>query len=437
MQQDRLRGKSLLVSAAAMFALQWGSTSSFAMPPIRLTLDAAVERAVQVNADLLADAQQVAIAEAALRRSLARFPSNPYLSLGASRRAETGGRPNVFVFLSQEVEIAGQRASRVRAAQHNAQQEGWNLAQKRVSLVAEVKSAFIRALSRERRTHIIRQQIDLARKLLAVTTVERATLSERIERNNAALQLARFERELWGAQEELDSEIDTLRRLLQIDFEQQVELSGNMSENVRVLPGPTILAEHAKTQRPDIQAFRQALAAAEAQIEVHRRERIPNLTLSASYSRFDSSDFGGGDVGISLPLFQTKEADIQESLAQRERIALQLRDLERGVEREVREAYRSYLTAAQELRLFQDQLLPLSEENSRLQQRLVQRDEASRSEWLTQQLDALDVRKDFVETLEKLNLAFVGLERALGGQFPDDGVSSDPPSTPQPEREPN
>lgn len=401
--------------------------------PLRLTLDSAVERALQANPDLLADAQQVAIAEASLRRSSARFPSNPYLSLGASRRAETGGRPNLFVFLSQEVEIAGQRESRVRAARHNLEQESWNLTQKRVSLVADVKIAFTKALSRERRLALIRDQIDLAQKLLELATVDRATLSERIEQNNAALQLARFERELWSGEEDRNTELDTLRRLLQISFEQDIELAGTLPEDVHLLPAPGVLTEQAKAQRADIQAFRQALAAAEAQLEVHRRERIPNLTLSASYSRFDNSDFGGGDVGIALPLFQTKDADIQEGIAQRERIAAQLRDLEHGVERDVRQAYRTYLTAARELQLFRSKLLPLSEENTRLHRRLVERDEATRADWLAQQLEALDVRKDFLDTVEKLNLALIDLERALGGQLPGTSVPTEVSPTPQPQ----
>ncbi len=412
------------------------TSSEVAAQPLRLTLEAAVERALQANSDLLADAQQVAIAEASLQRSSTRFPSNPYLSLGASRRAETGGRPNVFVFLSQEVEIAGQRSLRMRAAEHNLQQESWNLAQKRLSLVADVKSAFTKVLTKQRRVEIVRRQLEEAQQLLKIITVDRATLTEKIEQNNAALQAARFERDLWSTEEERDAEVDNLRRLLQLDFETQLELTGTVAEEIRLLPAPSVLVEQAKAQRADVQAFRQALAAAEAQLEVHRRERIPNLTFSASYSRFDSSDFGGGDIGVALPLFQTKDADIQEGIAQRERIVLQLRDLEQGIEREVRQAYRSYLTAARELQLFRNQILPLSAENSTLQHRLVQRDETTRAEWLAQQLDALDVQKDYLDTVEKLNLALIELERALGGQIPELSTPASVSSAPQSQAQP-
>jgi cobalt-zinc-cadmium efflux system outer membrane protein len=395
--------------------------------PLRLTLEEAVQRALKENAELLAGARDVDVAAAALRRSSSRFPSNPYVSFGASRRAEIGGRPNVFAFLSQEVEIAGQRAPRMRAAQHNLQQENSNVRQKQVTLAADVKAAFTRVLARSARVSKLQEQVNLARQLVALLPAKQITLSERIERNNAAIHEARFRRELWAAEQERDAELDGLRRLLNLDLQQELELMGTLDPVVRLLPPVSSLIEQAKRQRADILAFQHALAAADAQIEVHRRERIPNLTLSGSYSRFDNSDFGGGDLGVTVPLFQTKEADIQEATAQRQRIAFQLQDLERGVEREVRSAYREYQQAARELRLFNDELLPLAEENAQLQRRLVERDEASRSELLTAQLDMLETKKDFLETLERLSLAWIELERAVGGQVPDASTASPPP----------
>lgn len=410
----------ILLGAAAMMFAAW--TAPALGQPLRLTLDDAVQRALKQNADLLADSQEVDIAGAALRRSSSRFPSNPYLSLGASRRAETGGRPNLFAFLSQEIEIAGQRGARIRAAQHNLQQESLNVRQKEVTLAADVKSAFIKALARNTRLSSIQEQVNIAHQLLALLPSKQTTMSERIERNNTAIQEARFLRELWTAEQERDAELDGLRRMLNVDLGHELELVGTLEPTIRQLPSVGALVEQAKNQRPDILAFQHALAAADAQLEVHRRERIPNLTLSGSYSRFDNSDFGGGDVGVTLPLFQTKDADIQEATAQRQRISFQLQDLQRGIEREVRGAYRDYQQAARELRLFVDKILPLAEENVRLQRRLVERDEASRSELLSQELDLLETKKDYVEALERLHLAWIELERAVGGQVPDSPV---------------
>ncbi|GIW43220.1 MAG: RND transporter [Candidatus Binatia bacterium] len=404
-------------------------SASFA-EPLRLTLDDAIQRALASNPDILSDSAQVSIAQAAVRRSSAPFPSNPYLSFGASRRAETGGRPNVFVFLSQEVEIAGQRGARMRAATFNLQQESWNLAQKRLALVADVKSAFARVLGRQQRLSVLQKQLDLARQLQRAAAVDRATLSEQIDRNNATIQVGRYQRDLWALEEERDNELDGLRRLVGVDWDQELEVEGELQRSMVILPPPATLIAHAAGERADLQAFRAALAAADAQLEVYRRERIPNLTLSGSYSRFDSSDFAGGDVGVTLPLFQTKEADIQEALAQRERISLQLQDLERAVGREIRQAYRAYLNAAREVQLLADELLPLAEQNSRLQQRLLQRDEATRAELLSQQIDTLELRKDHIEALEKLNLALNDLERAVGGKLPESGKEPIPRSSP-------
>jgi cobalt-zinc-cadmium efflux system outer membrane protein len=174
----------------------------------------------------------------------------------------------------------------------------------------------------------------------------------------------------------------------------------------------------AAANRPDVQAFEHALAAADAQIEVIKRERIPNVTVSGSYSRFESNDFGGGDVGVALPLFQTKSADLQEATAQRVRLSAQLEDVRRQAEREVLDAYRAYELARREADLFRSTLLPLAEENARLQEQLRRRDEASDADVWNQKIDLLEIRKDYVETLQSLHLARFDLERAVGGQLP-------------------
>ncbi len=386
--------------------------------PLRLTMEEAVQRAIQFNLDLRASAQELEVAAAAVRRSSALLPSNPFLSVGASRRAETGGRPNYFAFLSQEIEVAGQRKPRMRAATHNLEQEQANLQQKQIALVAEVKSTFVRAIAQRERARLLSEQVDLAKNLAKIAQPRQATLPERIEANTLRLQTTRYERELWAAERELASQVDALRRLLDIEPSGELELVGNLDPVSFELPAITELVRAAQGNRADLQAFEHALAAAEAQIEVTRRERIPNITVSGSYSRFENNDFGGGDVGVALPLFQTKEPDLQEATAQRVRLAAQLQDLRRQVEREVREAGRAYELAQREVHLFQTTLLPLAEENVRLQERLLRRDEAGTSDLLNQKIEWLEIRKDYVETLQSLHLARFDLERAVGGQLP-------------------
>lgn len=391
--------------------------------PLRISLTEAVERALRANLELLASAKDVEVAAAGVKRSSALLPSNPFLSLGASRRAETGGRPNLFAFLSQEFEVAGQRGPRIRAATHNLAQEQANLQQKQVALVAEVKSTFVRALAQRERARLLAEQWQLAQELAKANAPRQATLTERIEANNALLQATRYQRELWFAQREGANQLEALRRYLQLDAAQDVELVGELEPTFETVPSLADLVRWALSSRADVQAFQHALAAADAQLEVARRERIPNVTVSGSYSRFESSDFGGADVGVALPLFQTKDADIQEATAQRVRLALQLEDLQRKAEREVREAYRAYETSQREVDLFRTTMLPLAEENVRLQQRLLQRDEASAADLLNQKVELLEIRKDYVETLEGFHVARFDLERAVGGKFPESAES--------------
>jgi len=406
----------LALFASGFFLLVAGRSAK--AEPLRLTMEQAVERALQSNLELRAASQDVEVAAAGLERSSAWLPSNPFFSVGASRRAETGGRPNYFAFLSQEFEVGGQRIPRRTAASHNVEQERANLRQKQLALVADVKSTFVRALVQRERAKFISEQIDLAQRLVRAATLQHLTVAERIESNQARLQVTRYQRELWVAEREMASQIDALRRHLNIEREVELELEGSVASDLPVPVGPTELVRAAAANRPDVQAFEHALAAADAQIEVIKRERIPNVTVSGSYSRFENNDFGGGDVGVALPLFQTKSADLQEATAQRVRLSAQLEDVRRQAEREVLEAYRAYELARREADLFRSTLLPLAEENARLQEQLRRRDEASDADVWNQKIDLLEIRKDYVETLQSLHLARFDLERAVGGQLP-------------------
>jgi cobalt-zinc-cadmium efflux system outer membrane protein len=405
---------------------------------LRLTIEDAVHRAVGSNLELKASRKDLDLAQANQRRSNTWLPSNPYFSIGASGLAEGGGRggsagassarPNLFAYLSQEIEIAGQRALRQDAARYGVDRELAGIRQAEVTLAATVKSAFVRALINRERQSAARRASDLTaeilRRTIAGTTL--STSTDRMDRNNARIQHLRFQRSAAAVEQSYQDGLDVLRRLLDVPFDEDIEPVGSPRVDLPPLPPLATLVDSAFRQRPDLQAFERAKKGAEAQVSVIRRERIPNITLSGSYSRFDSDDFAGGDLGMQLPLFQTRDADLIEAAAERDRAAIQEKDLYREVEREVREMRGAYELASADLATYRDTILPLAEENVELNRRLLVKDEVNEVDVINQQLEALGVRREYLDVLERANIALFELERAIGG--PLDAVGSVTPT---------
>ncbi|HVM97456.1 MAG TPA: TolC family protein, partial [Candidatus Acidoferrales bacterium] len=126
---------------------------------------------------------------------------------------------------------------------------------------------------------------------------------------------------------------------------------------------------------------------------------------------------GGGDVGFPIPVFQTKAADIHEATAERSRVADQIQALEAQAEMEVRTAYRACVVAGKTLDSQNRTIVPLSEENAQISQRQFDRDEASASDLIGQQIDLLTARRAQLDAIEAFNTSRVELERVVGGSL--------------------
>ncbi len=413
-----------------VFTVVLSAASTAHAQNLRLTVEDAITLARRANLASLASRKEIDVARAGVKRSEAWVPSNPYVGVGSTYRPETGGRPNIFGLISQEFELGGQSGPRRESAQSALRREKSNIQQEELSLVANVKTTFTRILINRERVSLARQTADLSAESAHKRAEEGpATTSDRIDLNNANILSARARRDLAGAETTLEDNLDLMRRLLDLPADAAIDPVGGLDTKPIAVPALAVLVERAKNSRPDLQAFREAAKVADAQLRMNRRQRIPNVTVSASYSRFDKNNYFGGDLGFSLPVTSATGADIAEAQAGHERADLELQDIQKEVEREVRESWRAYTIAAADLVSYQDSILPLSEENVRLQKRLVDRDEANVIDLLSQQLEFLGTQRDYLEVLERYTVALNELERVSGGSLTESpGTKGDSPA---------
>jgi cobalt-zinc-cadmium efflux system outer membrane protein len=405
------------LAAAVVVALLVGGRNTPAVA-LHLTMDEAVTRAVQAHPDVASARAAVDIAEAGLLRSKAWLPANPYLSAGAGTTTQTGVGSNYGMYLSQEFEIAGQRSKRIDVAKQDIARATEELSSARQTLVAAVKTAFVQALVGADRVGVARQGLGTTADLTKhLSRTKNPTDAQRIDLNNAQIQESRARRDIATTQQAYGNALSTVRGLLGLRPEQDLELVGNPMLQTRTLPSEGDLVERALRQRPDLAAQRHALNRADAQIALIEREAVPNVTVSGNVSRFEGATLTGGDVALHIPVFQGKTADINEAVADRDREHLNLEGLQRSITQETLEARRAYEVAAIDLQAIKDVEVPKNEENLQLQHHLYEHGEATYSDVLAAQLELLAARREYLDAVQAYDEALIELERVVGGSL--------------------
>jgi cobalt-zinc-cadmium efflux system outer membrane protein len=403
----RMRGLCALVS---MFG---ALRATAAAEPLRLTMDEVVQRALAAGQDTAS----LEHARAQLERSKAWLPANPFFGAGGGTNSQQNTPANYLFFLSQEVEIAGQRRARMAAAESGVEQASWSQRSAENDVMASAKTTFVRVLAAAARVTIAEENLEAAAEVLQAAPGTRASDEERVERNTATAQEVRARRELAVAEQLHADALGSLRQITGIPAMQALELVGALRTEAAALPPPTELIERAHQTRADLIALRHAVDTSAHEVDLQSRERIPNVTLFGSVSRFENDTLVGGDIGVPLPIFQSGTPAVQEAAAERSRMERELRSLERSIDTEVLEAHRACAVAAGSLQAYQAEILPRLRENLEIEQRLYRHGKLTLSELIGYRLELLSARREHIDILEAYNAALIELERVVGGKL--------------------
>lgn len=300
-----------LLGVAAMVAAAVAGTSgeAWADPGCAIVTRANVAScAIAASPDLDAEREGKLAAEGRRVAAQPWFPASPTLSLSAGRR-DNGQMTatNAYATLSQEIEIAGQRASRRRAAEHDVEARAAGVAAATRRVAAAALTTYFQAVA-SRDAAVIARRLEGAGADMAKVTRARAdagvaSLLDAEVADAAALRLAE-DRVQADKQERVA--LAALASLLGRDpVRDAVVLEGSLDP----LAAAAHVAEGASakmaTARPEIRALEKEGRAHAARAEAFRRARFPTLTLQlfAQNDGFDERVLGGG-VAFPLPLPQ-------------------------------------------------------------------------------------------------------------------------------------
>lgn len=330
--------------------------------------------ACAVRASLSVRAQKEAVEAAKGRRTAADpvLPSGPEVAVSAAHRSAVGAGPvlNLYVTLSQEIEIGGQRGARQKAADAGVEVEQQRRTRTERETALLAWQTYFEALGAA-------EEVALARRVEALSTGVATAVTASADKGLSSgidAQLAEAGA-LKALQDRLAAERaeKTARAALSTQWGRDASLpalpvEGELSPigaaealAARAAPKPAVDPIEAKVLDADRRAQ-------EAKADELRRSRVPNITLSVFVQRdgFDELVIGGGlslPIPLPHPVTRTNAGEIAESEALARKAATEAEAVRRKAGADLSAAAAEYTARKAEVEAFSAEKLSRAEKS--------------------------------------------------------------------------
>jgi outer membrane protein, heavy metal efflux system len=390
-----------------------------------LTVDDAVRLALQNNPALQAQQHTITVAEGEWRQART-FPNNPRLEWegrGGRERNETRQEARTYtVKLSQEFPLGGKWRQRIQIAGAGLDRTRWDVQNAQRELVKEVKETFYRILFLEEKRAFADQALALAQQLLHLAEERyRVGESAQVDVNLARVEGQNVQRQRLEVLSQLTQTRATLNRLLGRPPEAPVTVSGTLDT-----PAPPLdveqLHHQALQQRPDLRSRNAAVEAATGEVALAQAQRVPDIEVAFIFEREETGanvkqTFGGG-IALPLPLWNRNAGGIAAAQARTRVAELERTALQQAVTSEVANTVTELQRLRASLQLFQETILPQSQENLALLRQAFTAGEVGIVPLITEQRAFIAISNEYLETRFAYRTTLVALESILGGVTP-------------------
>lgn len=383
-----------------------------------ITLGEALEMFSENNLELR-EARSRAGEVAALARQAAAYPNPSALVTHEPVWRSGDSFSETYLNVSQRFEWPGLRRARVEAAEELADAAYADLQADSLQHLFELTEAYTEAVAATQRFAVLESVTEIFRRADRANELMLAEgEASGYQMRRLRIERARYENQL--ALAELDG-ADARRRLALL-----IQPEGDASQVYPADPLreiPTDLAletalQHARGQRAELESAGADVEAAQARLDLARRERLPEPTFTAGLKR-QSDGFTGFIVGTSLPipLFDRNTGTIQAREERLEAARARLLLVEARVVRDVRRAYETYASLSDRVELISRGLLGEADELLHAARVGYAEGELSLVELLDAAEAYRDARVSTLELLSQLQIAYFDLLRAAGGSI--------------------
>lgn len=333
----------------------------------QLTLDAAIQQALEADPQIHAGVEAVRQAEADV--VTADLPPNPSLSTGGTlmplNRPFTvdrqGGPPQFDVGMSFPVDwfLFGKRAAAVMAAEKGVDVAAAGFSELVRQRIAGTIAAFYDVLEAQSSLALAREDFNNLSEVEKITAnrVELGGVGT-VELDRVRLSIFSSRREVRAREVALEGAFSRLRSFLGYTQAIPLKINGSLDVPSPIAPlDSTEVLAMAEENRPDIQALKYQVTQAEANIELAEASAYPVVTPKAGYTRQfqekaigypDANSWGIG-VDMTLPLFDRNQGNIAKARSAKVQSELNLSAQLVNLRAEIEQAIKAYESAYQVL----------------------------------------------------------------------------------------
>jgi cobalt-zinc-cadmium efflux system outer membrane protein len=401
--------------AAASAAAQDGARPASQSPPgSALTIDQAVQEAVEHNLNLQTERLNVPVAGAAVTTAALR--PNPVVTFSLFR--PTQGLVNAGISPDEQVlrtdylvERGKKRERRVDEANLSKSMAEAQVSNATRSLILDVQNACIDVQLAQLNLALARDNLQAFESVVQVNTdrVRAGDLSQ-VELSRSRLAALQFQNDVRQRDTRLRIARNHLSTLLGRGTDgTAIEVVGELGP---ASPGVDYdaLRRRALETRPDLLAARIDQARSTADLRLQLANRTVDYTVSGEYHRQEGAETTGSTVGlffsVPLPLFNRNQGEIARAKVQQQQAATRTAALEHDVANEVANAYAAHTTARAIVETVEQQMLAEARDVRTTTEYAYRRGDASFVEFL-------DAVRAFNDTMQSYNEARADYARSL------------------------
>ena len=421
--------RTALITALLALTASTARAETSPEPPLsdqtveRMTLEEIDGHAMEHAPQITEAAERVGLADAQMEGARIALPDNPTLEGGISNKFLGGyGLRKFEVGVSQSIEIAGQRRTRVASAERYREALRAKVAAARWDVHQQIHVLYYRALVAERRVELHREVAELADKL-ETTTEQRKSAGEvgLVDLQVARAESARARESLVESRSKLEELSLRLAEVAGWRNERLLLPSEELPE-VRTVPSADRLIERALDHEPTLAAIEANRMRAKADLREAERAVWPNPTIGLAYEEEqrlgpDKEESLWIRLGFPLPIWQRNQtrkatARTRTEIADR-RLANRRQKLRTRIRRQVRDVNR----AAERANIFGEDVIPRFEEQSELLEKGFELGEMSMLDVYNARDRLLKVQRRALAAIGDYVRALGALERSLGTEI--------------------
>ena len=399
------------------------STEAQTQGPVRITLDEAIQLALQHNHNLLAS--RTTIQQSQAEETTANLRPNPtlfadweyltFFSPSAQNRQYLHDSTEADLGLGYLIERGRKRQHRLQAAKDITAQTRSLVADNERSLTFNVASLFVNVQLAESTLELAEQDLKSFQQSVNLGEIRyKAGAISEDDYLKIKLQMLQFETDLQQAQLARVQALSDLRQLLGYEsvsadydvtghFDYQ-PLKGNLDD----------FQMKALQNRPDLRAAQQGVTAANSQYELQRAIGKPDSNVQANYSHVNGINTATFYWSMPLPIFNRNQGEIA-----RARFAItQAQEQEKATNgqtlTDVRDAYEGLRTNDKVVTLYRSGYLDVAQKDRDISQYAYQRGAASLLDFLDAERSYRATQLAYRQALASYLLALEQLREAVG-----------------------